>query len=654
MARLNELPVASDSLETLRKKMLRQNRDLAKSNNVRALRIRELENDCACMLSENLQLRGRILELEKQAEDNEARRIADHAMAIKARLEAQLTEWGTMIAGLGLEPPPKRHSPGIRRSTKQRISYSSCRPSPSQRRLRDVARDIEELGHISENKSYPRRSMNPEQILALRSEADISVDSPELGPPPMSQFIDEDPIKVDSPSRAAAERSRERSPEETPKAKKLEPPITLPSPTSVNDHSTILSPAKKEEQSPVPLEQSKSVGDISESPVQPIKTGSKRKLAARDDGDNIQPRRIINENDISRGLAEKVSVRQKLANKILKQDLAPKLEIDEKHDLLGSARKPLADKSTNDDISSPKKNSKAKMTAMDEATVVKTTTVRSKSSKPKSKNAPAIKINPIPDIEPPVVTAPVCDLAIPVTEPVLLSPNSPEPEALIEGPRGDTPPPADISSRGEVSRPSRRNRAAVSYAEPNLRDKMRRPTKELFDAVAGEGKYARRTSQSESKVSDSMKTKHEYEISDSSKRMSTVADVTQTKLESESTPTSPLAGKGLSSEDLPNTFVTERRKRTSNAVLNATELDGEENKEEADNTKDTSIGLDSSGLGDADVYEFNSSSPHISKEGTKGGKRNGRRQTTSSKRASTAEDDDEKDRNNSRRRSMMV
>jgi hypothetical protein len=34
------------------------------------------------------------------------------------------------------------------------------------------------------------------------------------------------------------------------------------------------------------------------------------------------------------------------------------------------------------------------------------------------------------------------------------------------------------------SRPSRRRGAKVSYAEPNLRDKMRRPTKEMADAVA--------------------------------------------------------------------------------------------------------------------------------------------------------------------------
>ena len=144
----------------MRRKLLRQNRDLAKSNNIRALRIRELENECSLMLSENLELRGRILDLETQVEDNEARRIADHALSIKEKLEAQLTEWGTMLAGLGLEPPPKRHSPRARKSIiKQRMSFHSNRPSPSQRRLRDIARDVEELGHISENKSYPRKSM---------------------------------------------------------------------------------------------------------------------------------------------------------------------------------------------------------------------------------------------------------------------------------------------------------------------------------------------------------------------------------------------------------------------------------------------------------------------------------------------------------------
>ena len=59
----------------------------------------------------------------------------------------------------------------------------------------------------------------------------------------------------------------------------------------------------------------------------------------------------------------------------------------------------------------------------------------------------------------------------------------------------DTPPPLqfdidniDGHSRGSLGRSSRRAKGAVNYVQPNLRDKMRRPTKELVDAVKGEGK----------------------------------------------------------------------------------------------------------------------------------------------------------------------
>lgn len=48
----------------------------------------------------------------------------------------------------------------------------------------------------------------------------------------------------------------------------------------------------------------------------------------------------------------------------------------------------------------------------------------------------------------------------------------------------DTPPPSELLSKAaENTRPSRRQRAQVSYVEPSLRDKMRRPGKGLADAV---------------------------------------------------------------------------------------------------------------------------------------------------------------------------
>lgn len=66
-------------------------------------------------------------------------------------------------------------------------------------------------------------------------------------------------------------------------------------------------------------------------------------------------------------------------------------------------------------------------------------------------------------------------------------------ETSIERPDlSDTFPPLDVNpdeSDAEVQekyRPTRRPRGSVSYAEPNLRHKMRRPTKDLVDAVGAE------------------------------------------------------------------------------------------------------------------------------------------------------------------------
>ena len=51
-----------------------------------------------------------------------------------------------------------------------------------------------------------------------------------------------------------------------------------------------------------------------------------------------------------------------------------------------------------------------------------------------------------------------------------------------------TPPPleSDVNAAPIMGRTTRRPRGSVSYAEPNLRDKMRRPTKDLVDAVGAD------------------------------------------------------------------------------------------------------------------------------------------------------------------------
>ena len=74
----------------------------------------------------------------------------------------------------------------------------------------------------------------------------------------------------------------------------------------------------------------------------------------------------------------------------------------------------------------------------------------------------------------------------------LLSPQSPG-HSSARPDSQDTPPPPDynldataMTTFGTMGRGTRRPRGSVSYTEPNLRDKMRRPTKELVDAVGAD------------------------------------------------------------------------------------------------------------------------------------------------------------------------
>lgn len=156
-------------------------------------------------------------------------------------------------------------------------------------------------------------------------------------------------------------------------------------------------------------------------------------------------------------------------------------------------RQPLADKSRNDGVLSPKKLPKSATTGdLMKVMVDPPKEISLKAAPLKKKRVVPIKL---PSLQPAGSSAakPPVEPETPSADPEVVFPDTPETNSTSEKPR-DTPPPADISSHGETSRPSRRVRASVSYAEPNLRDKMRRPTKEMLDAVSGEGKYKRTSS----------------------------------------------------------------------------------------------------------------------------------------------------------------
>ncbi|KAK0674622.1 putative Shugoshin [Cercophora samala] len=485
MARLNEPPVSATdgNLEILRRKFLRQNRDIARINSDQSQKIRRLENDCACLLSENLELRGQILRLEKQLEDNSARRIADHALEIKAKLEAQLAEFGALLGNLGVEPPAKRHSGADRRFSRS-SRPSTSRTPPAIRRRRDTNVDAETLAAqegrmppIYENKSYQRATMNSEEIMALcAAAADTSADSLELGPPPVSRFIDDEPVKKSSPIRKLEDGQLNlSSPPKLDFTKKLS---ASPEPSKVVEAS----PMKdvQPERRPQPIEQQPPTP-----PTQTIRAGAKRKYG---DENNIQ----ATLDQTAKALKDVVAAEKALpAGDIFQKRRSIKELPASKRD---KARAPLSAKSTNEDFMSPKKMAikpkPVEEPKKEKAPALKEIKEPSAKEQPKARKPPTIQVPPVA-LPPPTIMSVIAEPDAPLPMSILTSPTTPGRPSSVEPLPHDTPPPAHISSEGETSRPSRRARPAISYAEPNLRDKMRRPTKELFDAVSGEGKFHR-------------------------------------------------------------------------------------------------------------------------------------------------------------------
>lgn len=476
---------------------------------------------------------------------------------------------------------------------------------------------------------------SPEQILALRSEAD-EVDSPVLGPRPRSQFIDQDPVKIDSPTR---------TPEPSPSRSKMQPPVMLQSLGVDESRERLASPEKKKEtDTPKPSEPESPIPRIPQelqpaitSVAQPIKLGSKRKFAARDENDKPTTQMNGKERPV-KVLPEKSSAFGKAEGKTLKELANMRKEARDRAPVVTNPRKALSVKSTNNDVTSPKK---AKDKIKDEIATIKADAKTKADIKPKAtQDRPKARSKPAPGktevvlaTEGAVEKPSVAELAVPVAEPIILLPASPEPTTSSEEPRGDTPPPAHISSNGETSRPSRRNRTAVSYAEPNLRDKMRRPSKQLFDAVAGET-YTRRSSHSQ--------VKRESDVGDVSSNPLSRAQA----FEAEFGPGSPLASRSTSDRK----ETTAPRPPTSYTSADARAV--------GDSTKMSEAPKEESSSFDSDVYDFNDSSPQVDKSTAPESTKGGRRQSKASRRHSEAVDADEaylpRERPSSRRRSMML
>ncbi|KAF1849832.1 uncharacterized protein K460DRAFT_269361 [Cucurbitaria berberidis CBS 394.84] len=451
MARLNEPPIApqpsAEAIEAIKRRFLRQNRELAKTNSQQSIRIRSLENDCSRLLAENLSLREQVLQLHNTIESRPA---FDHIDAVKTQLEVKIQELGGLVAGLaklkrGGEKGRRRSQTAKRRSGEERQWRSGLG-------LQEVENGM--LPTITEGKYYPRRTMGADELQEILEDPDSQ--SPDIGPPPVSRLENEEPIAFNpypAPEEQQGETGEDGEPAllvnlETRKKRRESGPKL-----NIRRMSVFESPDETEQGA-----------------TKLVRTGAKRKFNVQEDEDKNQskgePFRFSRRNTPSASETEASN-----------EDSRPSSP---ERPVLGS--KPV----NTDPVLSPKKQ-RPSLQEKPEKNSQAPSRPRGRPRLNITRNAIQPELLPLP-MPAPVHTAEVILDSLPPKTPAvedIFSPPSTEPSTQRPESK-DTPPPGDLTSSdqiGQAGRPGRRARPQVSYKEPSLHTKMRRPDAKLADAV---------------------------------------------------------------------------------------------------------------------------------------------------------------------------
>ncbi|KAK4910296.1 hypothetical protein LTR49_021042 [Elasticomyces elasticus] len=498
MARLNEPPAlapasivalqpGAESVDAVKRRFIRQNRELAKNNSTQSLRIRSLEIDVTRLQADNLNLRERVLQLQNEVEAARCGQVAGDAVRkVREELQAKLMELSELVDGIDA----LAHVPD---DTAVKTGWDR-QPLDGQWRERQPLTEAmreNQMPTISEDKSYPRRTLNADEIQSIRLSNHSSNESPDLGPPPVARFDYEDPVKQLSLSAI-------------PPPLELAEDDELPATLSVNLETR---PRKRKDSQPKLEIRRHSI--VSQSPTKTdaepltiLRTGAKRKLGDRDLDKPIKPpaQGDFTFSRKSAGSEAKIAAQQAAASAAK----APEEQVSElAKDVSATPPKPvrrvLGDKSVN---MSPKKVLAPALLDKPGKDLPEKST---KPAGPRSSSAASRKrrVSAIPqplvheDVVPTVeIAAPAEHVEIPPETPApadFFSPTPSEASAArpIDGSiRAGTPPPSDLSTMsiatdGGGMRPLRRARTAVNYTEPSLNAKIRRPGKGMVDAVTG-------------------------------------------------------------------------------------------------------------------------------------------------------------------------
>jgi len=478
-------PLARQNLpanfDEVKRRFIRQNRELAKNNSSQSLRIRGLEIEVSRLLQTNLELREELLRARNAEQDARRQSNKDGVRGFKEEMMAKLRELSGIVEGI--EEVKEEKNDDIAEREERRMSVLSQMEFRERQSLAELMRDCQ-MPTIDENKMHPRRTLEAAEIKAIRLSDGSSNGSPDLGPPPVARFECQDPIKFDTQNAAESqEADAETVVDAEPEARPQEE--DLPASLSIN-----LETRRKRRDTQPKLElrrhsilppPSPTSSDPEAAAPPSLRTGAKRKLADRD---LDKPTKTPGKTDFT--FNRKTSAESTKSSEDAPAEVEPQPEtVEITAPVPTSARKVLGDKSVN---MSPRKtvagldkpvNDDIKKPAQPKFGAAKdrTTSRRSRLSVvPPPRPEPEVSVNTIELSAEPALYTPA--------PPDIFSP-TPEPSAASNE-RTATPPPMKLSNPSmEAARPSRRARSAVNYAEPSLGAKMRRQEKGMMDAVTG-------------------------------------------------------------------------------------------------------------------------------------------------------------------------
>ena len=484
-------------VQTVKRRFIRQNREIARVNSTQSQRIRNLETEISRLVAENISLRERAIAAHADAERWRAASTSKReVLDLRDKMQQKMAEVGELLGEMGRIPEKvanKERRKSRLTGVGERMSSATEHEWRHRLSLRDTATVDGELNDgrlpaIREDKLFPRRTLENAELAALREAEALqhASESPELGPPPVAHFdaVGES-IGLDSARTSEDDVAGED---------------VLPLPSNLERRrkrrtSALLQTAPTKIEPDQSSETSTQQPDLQPShPPQPtLKSGAKRKLdvseleeataphASSKSDDFIFQRRQDGSNGISNGIKKGSRFTRPPGREKTTGSEAVAEPADQ---AVPSTRKILAPKSTN----SPTKRRVHVTGKLNDEWEDQAERAATKRQSRRDAVPPLDPENIAQVIHIPMDAEKILPPETPAAEvDGVLSPLSTEPSARHEMAPKEA---AILNSvedvlNGSIGRGSRRARAAVSYAEPNLRDKMRRPGKELVGAVEG-------------------------------------------------------------------------------------------------------------------------------------------------------------------------